>query len=206
MTVYVLSLFKPNPPPETTGQSVATVSTVSKAGKEWSELSPFLLGPCKLYGKFVSKNMENAWQYSKVYAKHNSRTQVPTSSYWVWAQLGWDCPRAVRYPMGKGAKPEYSWWDGVGMGYISARKKIYAPLYAREVLKTEAFARLKKLYESNDNLILLDYDAYNHHELNMSLTDVLNNPKKKMGHAFVLSMLLTNDNALREIDSYYEKS
>jgi len=34
----------------------------------------------------------------------------------------------------------------------------------------------------------------------MTLKDVLNNPKKKMGHAFVLMMLLTNDKeeALKE--------
>jgi hypothetical protein len=34
----------------------------------------------------------------------------------------------------------------------------------------------------------------------MSLTDVLNFPDKKMGHAFVLMMLLTQDSALKEID------
>lgn len=196
MTVYVLSLFKPKIP----DKEITTVSTVSKAGKEWSMLSPFLLGPCKLYGNFVAKNMENAWQYSKVYSKYNTRTQMPTAEYWNWAKEGWANPRAVRYPMGKGAKPEYSWWDGVGMGYISARKKIYAPLYAKAVINTYAFEALQKIYEKEKELILLDYDAYNHHELNMSLTDVLNNPKKKMGHAFVLAMMLTADPALKEID------
>lgn len=200
MTVYVLSLFRPKPPKEVDGQEVITVSTVSKAGKEWSELSPFLLGPCELYSGYVAKNMENGWQYSKVYSEHNTATQMPNFEYWKWAEEGWNNPRAVRYPMGKGRKPEYSWWDGVGYGYISARKKIYAPLYARAVVKTQAFKKLRQLYECNENLILLDYDAYNHHELGMSLTDVLNYPNKKMGHAFVLAMLLTNDDALKEID------
>lgn len=201
MTIYVLSLFKPNPPIETNGQSVATISTVSKAGKEWSQLSPFLLGPCKLYGTYVSKNMENAWQYSKVYSEFNTITQMPNSGYWKWANEGWLNPRAIRYPMGKGRKPEYSWWDGQGMGYVSARKRIYAPLYAKSVLQTETFTRLKQIYKNNDHLVLLDYDAYNHHELNMSLTDVLYNEKKKMGHAFVLAMLLSNDEALKEIEN-----
>jgi hypothetical protein len=29
-----------------------------------------------------------------------------------------------------GAKPEYSYWDGKKYGYVAARKRIYAPLYA----------------------------------------------------------------------------
>jgi hypothetical protein len=35
--------------------------------------------------------------------------------------------------MGRGAKPEYSLWDGERLDYIEARKRIYAPLYARAV-------------------------------------------------------------------------
>jgi hypothetical protein len=41
-----------------------------------------------------------------------------------------------------------------------------------------------------DNITIQDYDAYNHHELGMTLEDVLNNPDRKMGHGFVLAMML----------------
>jgi hypothetical protein len=34
----------------------------------------------------------------------------------------------------------------------------------------------------------------------MSLSEVLNNPAKSMGHGFVLAMLLTNDAALSECE------
>lgn len=71
--------------------------------------------------------MENAWQYAKVYKQH-THNGAPTSDYWDWARAGWSNPSAVRFPMGRGAKPEYSLWDGQRLGYIEARKKIYAPL------------------------------------------------------------------------------
>lgn len=73
-------------------------------------------------------NMENAWQYAKVYKRHTSSLGNPTSDYWVWARQGWSSRIANRYPMGKGSKPEYSLWNGEKLGYIDARRKIYAPL------------------------------------------------------------------------------
>ena len=170
-------------------------STVSKHDKE---LSPFHLGPCKLYGKYISRNMENAWQFSKVYHKFANNGE-PTQDYFKWAENGWFDEKAHRYPMGKGAIPLYSYWDGEKIGYIDARKTIYAPLYAEQVVKTEKFKMLQNLVNTGTEITLLDYDAYDHIKRNMTLTDVLNNPKSKMGHAFVLAMLLTKDNALKQI-------
>jgi hypothetical protein len=73
--------------------------------------------------------MENAWQYAKVYSCHtNPNSGAPTQEYWKWAREGWNNPSPVRFPMGRGAKPEYSLWDSQRLGYIEARKKIYAPL------------------------------------------------------------------------------
>ncbi len=175
-------------------------------------LSPFFLGPCELYDGYVAKNMENGWQYSKVYYTHlvideniPDRIQLtypPGESYFRWAREGWNNPRAVRYPMGRGAKPEYSYWKGKKLDYISARKEIYAPLYIKSVQKTEGYKLLstKFLLDINyETLYLRDYDAYRHEDFGMTLTDVLNNSKKKMGHAFVLAMLLTNDDALKQL-------
>jgi hypothetical protein len=51
------------------------VNTTSKAENDWQrDLSPFHLGPCELYDGHVSKNMENAWQYSKVYKNHTGES------------------------------------------------------------------------------------------------------------------------------------
>lgn len=166
------------------------INTTSRA-KNWTQgLSPFYCGPVPLYDIYVAQNVENGWQYSKTYAKHVDENENPTEDYFSWAQWGWNKKRADRYPMGKGAKPLYSYWDGVKYDYLAARRKIYAPLYAAAVEKTDAFAKLKELYLNEEEIWLWDFDGYNHKALNLSYKDVMNNPKKKMGHAFVLAMLL----------------
>jgi len=76
------------------------------------------------------------------------------------------------------------------LGYIEARKRIYFRLYAKAVAKTEAFAQLRALHEERGQLVLWDFDGYDHRARNMTLKDVLNNPKRPMGHAFVLAFLL----------------
>ena len=169
---------------------IATINTTSRS-KNWSqELSPFFLGPVTLYGDFVSLNMENAWQYAKVYPHHTDDKDEPTPSYFEWARKGWAKNYADRYPMGRGAKPLYSLWDGQKLTYVEARKKIYAPLYAELVQKTDAFARLKDMYDKGEDIWLWDFDGYNHKTKDMTYEDVINHPTKKMGHAFVVAMLL----------------
>lgn len=166
------------------------VYTVSRASG-WSRgLSPFFCGPVKLYGGYIAKNVENAWQFSKVYKVHIGQDGDPTDEYFEWAKRGWNDNRAHRYPMGKGAKPEYSWWDGERLGYIEARKKIYVPLYARAVGKTEAYRKLRDLCKDEENIYLWDFDGYDHDKLGMTMMDVLDNPTRPMGHAFVLKRML----------------
>lgn len=182
-----------------TDQNGVYVNTTSRSTEKWTqELSPFNLGPCELYEGFVAKNVENAWQFSKVYDCHIDENGDPTLEYFEWATKGWQDSYAHRYPMGKGAIPQYSFWNNHKFDYLTAKKHIYVPLYANSVVKTKAYSKLKDIVESGKNLYLLDFDAYKHREQNMTLTDVLNNPRKKMGHAFVLMMLLTNDVALEK--------
>lgn len=92
--------------------------------------------------------------------------------------------------MGKGARPLYSIWNGEKLGYIEARKKIYIPLYAKNVIHTPAYSILKNKYKEYKNLILLDFDAYDHRKLGMSWNDVIECSSRKMGHSFILAMLL----------------
>jgi hypothetical protein len=92
--------------------------------------------------------------------------------------------------MGKGAVPEYSWWEGERLGYVEARKRIYVPAYAGAVLNSPAFSRLREMYREFGTLVLWDFDGYDHHQTGASLKEVLNDPTRKMGHAFVLAMLL----------------
>ena len=92
-------------------------------GKEGEkQLSPFNLGPCRLYGSLRAKRMENAWQYSKVWPRHVGEDGEPTAEYFEWARKGWSSWKAERYPMGKAADrtAAFHWWDGQHLDYIEA--------------------------------------------------------------------------------------
>jgi len=155
------------------------------------DLSPFVLGPIQTYlPSTVAQRFENLWQYSKVYAKHVDKDGLPSAEWFVWRARGWADKKAHRYPMGRGAKPEYSWWDLKALGYIDARKQIYAKVYAEHVVKTKSYEFLSKLYSIRGEVAPRDYDAYDHIKMGMSLTDVINTPDRIMGHSFVLAMLL----------------
>jgi hypothetical protein len=177
------------------------VNTTSRTKVEWQRgLSPFFLGPCRLYGPHVAKNMENAWQFSKVYTTHVDIHGDPTHIYWDWAKKGWASDWAHRYPMGHAQRPLYSFWDGERLDYIEARKKIYVPLYAEAVLQTPAWAELQRRFRDGEKLALRDFDGYDNVPKGMSLTDVLNCSSRKMGHAFVLLALLLEDEMLQECE------
>ncbi|MFA5313440.1 MAG: hypothetical protein WC375_09030 [Methanomassiliicoccales archaeon] len=181
------------------------IVTVSKS-KTWSRgLSPFILGPCKLYDGNISKNMENAWQYSKVYPEFLVNGVV-SDAYMDWAKRGWDRQEAHRYPMGKDARPLFSLWSGQRYDYVPARKKIYIPLYYKAVRHTEAFKRLQEHYErskrDNLDLYLVDFDAYRHKSMGRTYRDVINDPNRKMGHAFVLAMMLEIPERLNRAITY----
>ena len=142
MKVKVISFKDPTP-------DGLIINTTSRS-KNWSRgLSPFFLGPLKLYDEYKSFNVENGWQYSKVYKIFVGEDGEPTKDYFDWAIKGWNKKWANRYPMGKGAVPEYSYWAGEKLGYIKARKKIYIPLYSRAVRYTSAYQKLREEYQSN---------------------------------------------------------
>jgi hypothetical protein len=117
------------------------VNVTSRTSEPWSRaLSPFYAGPCEMHGgKYVSNFMENAWQFSKVfpgYAKlslsffivrndiyfsrcrryEDKATGNPSDKYWEWAKKGWESPKPIRFPMGKGKKPLYCWYNNQKLG------------------------------------------------------------------------------------------
>jgi len=174
-------------------QKFVEVNTTSKSFEEWSKgLSPFFLGPVKLYGEFVSQNVENAWQYCKVYHEHLDEKGNPGEEYFKWAKEGWNNPKPVRFPMGRGAKPAYSYWNGEKLGYVDARIKIYSPLYAQIVEKSEAFQKLQEIYKNANLLVKLwDFDGYDHWKFGMSLEDCMFDEKKEDGPFFCTSYVAT---------------
>lgn len=179
--IYVLNKFQSNPYPG------LEIDTTSRGNNK--DLSPFYLGPVSAYNGTMVKNVENLWQYSKVYPGYEND---PTR-YFDWRDRGWAKQRADRYPMGKGAKPLYSLYDGYKLGYVEARKFIYIPAYASAVIKTKSYQMLFDTVMRGDNIVLRDFDGYDYGSMGMTLVDVANNPKKTMGHGFVLAMLLTGE-------------
>jgi hypothetical protein len=180
------------------------VNTTSRSPSWGFDLAPFSLGPVQLPRGWPidqALNVGNAWQFAKVYAQHLNTKGDPSSAYWQWAVQGWKDNSAHRSPMGEGHVPSYSLWVVNGrdqhLGYIEARKQIYAPIYAEAVKKTPAFAQLTETYRQARNngriLCLWDFDGYDHIQLGRSLSQVINDPGKKMGHAFVLYHLLTGE-------------
>jgi hypothetical protein len=171
-----------------------------------TQLSPFFLGPVALYEGLMAKNMENAWQFSKVYAHHVDASGHILPEYFIWAKTGWKDNFAHRYPMGKGARPLFSYWKTQlnnqwieqRLGYIDARKAIYFPLYARCVVLSDSYLFLQEKLAQGEKIALWDFDGYNHFDKNMSYYDVIHNEKLKCGHAFVLFGLLTGKLSLEK--------
>jgi hypothetical protein len=167
---------------------LVTIFTVSRAEDWQRELSPFHLGPVPLYDGTKARCMEGAWQFAKCYAQHLGPDGEVLPTYWSWARRGWNSP-AIRYPMGKGAKPEFCLWGGQRLGYVDARKQVYWRLYRDAVRETAAWGRLVELHERGP-MALWDFDGFDHDTHGMPLSEVIEQTKRPMGHAFVLKAML----------------
>lgn len=164
-------------------------------------LSPLWLSGTKSSDGEDCYRFENLWQYTKVYKEFTDENGNPTEEYFKWRSDAFkSTDKGVRFPFGKARRPEYAYWmiDGEWqkLGYLTARKVIYIPEYAKLVTQTDFYKQLKEYYDSDPNIkiALLDYDAFNnyHKDFNMNMVDVYNS-HKKAGHAFVLKMLLEGD-------------
>ncbi|CAF0988114.1 unnamed protein product [Rotaria magnacalcarata] len=209
--IRIFAMRRPKPAC-VTNENWLMFNVTSKTKEKWClEFSPFLLGPIELYpnskdGKmWIAKNMENAWQFCKVYRQFTDIDgNSPSEAYWKWAEKGWNDSKPHRFPLGRVAvKPLYSLWNGKQLSYIEARKTIYAPLYAKYVEQTDAYRKLNEIYikyccgDQNDKhkkpMGLLDFDGWDHLGQDYTLEQVINMEKPKMGHAFVLAGLLENN-------------
>lgn len=171
-------------------EGVTIINTTSHSTDQGRQLSPFILGPVPLYDGLTARCVENGWQYSKTYAKHTDNFGNPTDAYWRWAQEGWANPRAVRYPMGKGAKPEYSLWQGEKLDYATARRRIYVPLYRYAVSKTPAWKQLVEMLHGDEPIHLWDFDCYDYQALGLTVEEALDDPTRTFGHGMVLALML----------------
>ena len=164
----------------------------------FSALSPFNIGPVSAWPgakRREARLMQNGWQFCKGYRKHLDAKGSPTMAHALWTREGFENAVAQRFPVGRGAKPEYSLWKGERLGYQQARLLIYIPMYVEAIIRTPAartaYIRLRVLRrraaEEGKPLVLFDYDGYQRKKL--SYADVIC-ADRKMGHAFVLGMML----------------
>lgn len=114
----------------------------------------------------------------------------PTEEYWRWAKDGWANPKATRFPLGKGSKPAYSYWNGKKLGYMDARLEIYCRSYAAAVIKTEAWEKLKELVATNTEVFLADPDGYDPLEKGIDFKKALFDTSRALSHSLVLAFLL----------------
>jgi len=164
---------------------------VTSRSSSWGKhLSPFNLGPVNLYDGYWSHNIENAYQFASLYAEHMTVDGVPSPHYWEWAQKGWKSVVPIKYPLGVWSKPECHWWKGKKLTRLEAQNQIFLPLYKQAVTKTSVFARLKELYETNQDIYLIDFEGYDHRFLEKSWEQVMNDPDRPIGQGFALCMIL----------------
>lgn len=164
---------------------------VTSRSNTWGKhFSPFVAGPVDLYDGYRAFNIENAFQFSRVYAEYAGYDDKPAVHYWEWAQKGWLNPRPIKYPLGVWSKHLYHWWNGKKLTNLEAQNQIFLPLYKKAITKTSAYARLKEMYETGQDIYLIDFEGYDHRFLGKSWDDVISNPDMPVGQAFALCMLL----------------
>lgn len=186
-------------PRDAVPEGFTVLNTTSQDKNIGVQFSPFYLKDIPLYEGKTAKNMENAWQFAKVYKEFADEHGNPTDKYFEWANKGWNDSFAHRYANGKGNVPLYSYWKTFKDGqwqehrydYVTARKEIYFPLYAKAIYHSQAFKDLEQRVASGEKIALWDFDGYDHVKRNMSYEDVVNSDKYKCGHAFVIYGLLT---------------
>lgn len=183
-----------------------TVSVCSGGGKLGKQLSPFTLGPVTSIHHTdldlsEAKIFENFWQNLKVFTFELDEKSNPSPLYFARRLKGFrdDKPHRRVYPKKtletKGAKCEYIWWMGEKLSWVEARVKIYCPIYAELVEKTDSFRSLKSRMANGENLLLIGYDGfpfnpYATQDVLVAATSHLLDTTKSVGHEFVLVCLL----------------
>ncbi len=202
------------------------------------DLSPFFLGPAVGPDGASASTVEQLYQCGKVYPCHNNGG-VPNEDYFKWRDtmyskapseltkeelrhpqriLGYDASDCLYFPWYDTESKKY-----VPLDYVTSRKKVYIPNYARLVSQTDTFKQLKKRVDEGEKIALADFDAYNYYDdtaktkkyesylaackknkvtptatlkdfLNIkTMNDVVNCPFIPAGHAFVVKALLQGD-------------
>ena len=193
------------------------VTSANRNEKISHDLSPFYLGPVVSSDGLSAYTFEDLWQYGKVYPKiYDENGKVvsgvdangdPTEEFFKWRARFYAMPKikGTRHP----AFPPsirhrdclYTVYFENGelkkLDYVESRKKIYIPEYAKLVVNTDTFKQLKKKVESGQKIALVDFDGWNYYGKDLrngaTMKESVNNPHIKLGHSYVIKMLLQGD-------------
>lgn len=164
---------------------------ISKGKSPYNQLSPFFLGPVKDEKTGLeAKNIENFWQFQKVYhtvKKQNQKKTLngekntiwshpeevhvkkendeyePNQEWFAWRKKGFENAYAVRRPTGpkKNGLPLYSYYDGKKLSYIESRMAIYIPFYKKLARETQVYKDILEMLKNGKNVMLIDLDGPN---------------------------------------------
>ena len=182
------------------------------------DLSPLYIGPVKSSDGLTCETFENLWQYGKVYPRiYDENKKIvsgvdengnPSEEFYKWRKRFYEMKqeKGDRHP----ALPSMIrhrdclymvYFDEEGnlekLDYVTSRKKVYIPEYAKLIANSDSFKEINKLYKEGKKIALCDYDAWNYYGPNLdqelSIIDIVNNPSYKVGHGYVIKMLLQGD-------------
>ncbi len=140
---------------------------------DFSSLSPMQLGPAKDGCGNAAHNVENFYQFAKVYSDEltdelcecrgtdDSTFQYhfkPSGKFYANRDKAYADTVPHRHKK-KGIKPEFSCYGNIHCNYVESRW-FYCSEMERLLIPTEAFARLKKLYDEGKSIEIIGYDAY----------------------------------------------
>ena len=194
------------------------VTSCNKNKKFVSEISPLYIGPVVSSDGLVANTFEDLWQYGKVYPKiYDANKRIvagidedgnPTPEFYAWRKRFYELKKVKgdRHPAFPSSIRHRDckymvYFDSNGnlekLDYVTSRKRVYIPEYAKLIVNTDSFKELKELYDSGVKIALCDYDAWNYYGTNLdqdtTIKDIVNNPQFKVGHGYVIKMLLQGD-------------
>ena len=206
------------------------IIVMMKSHSKWWPLSPYYL---KTKEGYIH---ENIWQFSKIYPvvpksdqkysrfdstiiwswpeeAHMENNEI-LPAYWKWRTAGFQNEYAVRYPVGFRNRHSVKCHikDEERLDYVTARKKIYLPLYLELVKQQPLFEELKERLLKGENLLIAEVDGPHEESLKYyiekykvgtdfiesntmlatpaNLDIMLNDTKHAFGHGYCLAMAL----------------
>jgi len=172
----------------------------------------------KVYSWVINKSGKRVDRTKQFITKDEKGNPKPSKRWFRWRDAAYHNPQfepdapelelnkeRVRSAYTKSATAGRSevafwYWDGeVIFNPAEARKRIYSKLYVEFVRKTEAFQKLREIFEGSADepgrdVKLYDYDGYDWQGLGKSPEDCLHDTGHSFGHGVVISFLLLGIN------------